>query len=140
MLLQGHHGLRIPHQGQPVEQGADGRTVEIDSGNFPPTQIPCYSNITLCYLKKEQFENVATFASRVIENDRNNVKAHYRRGVAYKKLKKFDKSREDLERAKLLDSSLNDAVNNILREIVTLEKAEKDKERKFAKRLLEGFG
>ena len=63
-----------------------------------------------------------TFASRVIENDKENTKAHYRRGVAYKKLKKYEESIRDLERAKLLDNSLTDGVNTLLREITVLQK------------------
>lgn len=53
----------------------------------------------------------------MIENDRENVKAHYRRGVAYSELKKFSESRSDLEKARLLDPSLNDAVNSILKNV-----------------------
>lgn len=121
--LEGCDGIRVPSEGQPALEVAHHRHAPIHSGNPLLTQIPCYSNITLCYLKKEEFEHVVTFASRVIENDRENTKAHYRRGVAYKKLKKYDESIRDLERAKLLDSSLTDAINNILREISALQKS-----------------
>jgi tetratricopeptide (TPR) repeat protein len=35
------------------------------------------------------YESVVNFASRVLDNDRDNVKAFYRRGVAYKHIKRY---------------------------------------------------
>lgn len=54
------------------------------------------------------------FASSVLQNDRDNVKAFYRRGVAYKQLKKFREAREDLAKVKALDPEMQGEVDSLL--------------------------
>lgn len=67
------------------------------------TKVPCYSNLTLSYFKQNMHESVVKFATCVLDNDRDNVKAFYRRGVAYKHLKRFREAKEDLRKVKALD-------------------------------------
>lgn len=52
------------------------------------------------------YESVVKFATNVLENDRDNVKAFYRRGVAYKHLKQFRQAKEDLSKVKALDGEM----------------------------------
>lgn len=49
------------------------------------------------------WESVVTFASQVLNNDKDNVKAYYRRGVAYKNLKRCEEARADLKKVVAMD-------------------------------------
>jgi len=48
------------------------------------TVLPAYNNLSLCYLKLKNYEMVVSFTNQVIGQDPSNVKARYRRGLAYK--------------------------------------------------------
>ena len=62
--------------------------------------------MTLSFFKQGMYESVVKFATNVLENDRDNVKAFYRRGVAYKHLKQFRQAKEDLSKVKALDGEM----------------------------------
>lgn len=50
--------------------------------------IPSYSNISLCHLKLGLYESVVPFCNQILTHDISNVKAKYRRGLAYSQMKK----------------------------------------------------
>jgi tetratricopeptide (TPR) repeat protein len=54
---------------------------------FPKTIIPAYSNLALCHLKLGSYDSVISFCNQILNHDNSNVKAKYRRGLAYHKLK-----------------------------------------------------
>jgi peptidylprolyl isomerase len=58
--------------------------------------IPSNLNISLCYLKNRDWDQVIQHTSKVLEMDKKNVKALYRRCLALINKKKFDKADEDL--------------------------------------------
>jgi tetratricopeptide (TPR) repeat protein len=62
-------------------------------------ETPTYLNLALCYIKIEQFHFAIKYATQALENDANNSKALYRRGVAYTKIGEVEKAREDLNEA-----------------------------------------
>ena len=65
-------------------------------------EIPISSNLTLCYLKEKDYQNVIKYADKLIQCDPNVAKIFYRRGMAYANLMEFDKAKEDLMEANRL--------------------------------------
>lgn len=51
------------------------------------TVLPAYNNLALCYLKLKNYELVVSFTNQVLGQDADNVKARYRRALAFKELK-----------------------------------------------------
>jgi len=64
-----------------------------------------HGNMSMCYVKLSDFSKAAASATLVLDSDSNNVKALYRRGCAFNKLKAFDDAKKDLTRVLVLDSS-----------------------------------
>ena len=63
--------------------------------------IPCYQNIALCNMKLNKWIKVKTYSKKVLEFNKNNIKANYRLCLANIKLghlKKADYQLEELER------------------------------------------
>ena len=63
--------------------------------------IPCYQNIALCYMKLKNWLKMKTYSKKVLEIDKDNVKANYRLCLANIKLghlKKADHILEELEK------------------------------------------
>nr|XP_045254494.1 sperm-associated antigen 1 isoform X1 [Macaca fascicularis] len=68
-----------------------------------------YTNRALCYLKLCQFEEAKQDCDQALQLDDGNVKACYRRALAHKGLKNYQKSLIDLNKVLLLDSSIIEA-------------------------------
>ena len=63
--------------------------------------IPCYQNISLCYMKLKNWLKMKTYSKKVLEIDKDNIKANYRLCLANIKLghlKKADHILEELEK------------------------------------------
>ncbi|EHH64338.1 hypothetical protein EGM_17522 [Macaca fascicularis] len=65
--------------------------------------------LSLCYLKLCQFEEAKQDCDQALQLDDGNVKACYRRALAHKGLKNYQKSLIDLNKVLLLDSSIIEA-------------------------------
>uniref|UniRef100_A0A452F694 Sperm-associated antigen 1 n=1 Tax=Capra hircus TaxID=9925 RepID=A0A452F694_CAPHI len=65
-----------------------------------------YTNRALCYLKLGQFEEAKQDCDQALQMDHGNVKACYRRALAHKGLKNYQKSLNDLNKVLLLDPSI----------------------------------
>ena len=59
-------------------------------------------NMALCFLKLEQFENCIETCSSILQKDSNNVKALFRRGVAYRESGEIVKGATDLKMSLLV--------------------------------------
>ncbi|XP_017360500.1 sperm-associated antigen 1 isoform X2 [Cebus imitator] len=68
-----------------------------------------YTNRALCYLKLCQFEAAKQDCDQALHLDDGNVKACYRRALAHKGLKNYQKSLIDLNKVLLLDPSIIEA-------------------------------
>nr|XP_054102346.1 sperm-associated antigen 1 isoform X2 [Callithrix jacchus] len=68
-----------------------------------------YTNRALCYLKLCQFEAAKQDCDQALQLDDGNVKACYRRALAHKGLKNYQKSLIDLNKVLLLDPSIIEA-------------------------------
>lgn len=79
-------------------------------------EIPCCLNLAHCYLKVGEWHLSIKYASQVLENDGDNVKALYRRGSAYIKVGEIKRAKEDLTAAFELTKDLGEksAINNAI--------------------------
>ncbi len=46
--------------------------------------LPSYNNLALCYLKLENYDLVEKFTNQILGQNPDNLKARYRRALAYK--------------------------------------------------------
>ena len=58
--------------------------------------IALHGNCAMCSVKSEEWSAAVEAASEVIQRQSDNVKALYRRGLSYHKLKNHDKAKKDL--------------------------------------------
>ncbi|KAF4022435.1 hypothetical protein G4228_013958 [Cervus hanglu yarkandensis] len=65
--------------------------------------------LSLCYLKLGQFEEAKQDCDQALQMDHGSVKAYYRRALAHKGLKNYQKSLNDLNKVLLLDPSIVEA-------------------------------
>jgi len=91
-----------------------------------------HGNTSMCYVKLNDFPKAVASATLVLDSDASNVKALYRRGCAFSKLKAFDDAKKDLTRVLVIDSS-NVAAK---KELLAVEKASKE----YAAKEREKFG
>jgi hypothetical protein len=54
------------------------------------TVLPTYSNLSLCYLKLKNYELVVSLTNQVLGQDPDNVKARYRRALAFQEMKRTE--------------------------------------------------
>lgn len=71
--------------------------------------------MAFCYIKTGQYHYAIKYAAQVLDNDPGNVKALFRRGVAYTKIGEVERALEDLADA------LEQAKDN--NEIISIKKA-----------------
>ncbi|XP_057591168.1 sperm-associated antigen 1 isoform X1 [Hippopotamus amphibius kiboko] len=95
-----------------------------------------YTNRALCYLKLGQFEEAKQDCDQALQIDHGNVKACYRRALAHKGLKNYQKSLNDLNKVLLLDPDVVEAkmeleeVTRILSSKDNAASLDKEKERR----------
>jgi tetratricopeptide (TPR) repeat protein len=73
-------------------------------------QLPCWLNLTNCYLKTSDFHNCIYYSTKVLDLNDNSVKAYYRRGFSYLSLGEFDKAKGDLLKAHELSNKKDNEV------------------------------
>ncbi|XP_051166553.1 uncharacterized protein LOC127284885 [Leptopilina boulardi] len=71
--------------------------------NIHNLRIHLYNNIAECHMHRENYDYVIILCNKVLNCDVNNVKALYRRGVAYGNLQNFDNAVEDLKKVLQLE-------------------------------------
>ncbi len=62
-----------------------------------------YLNISACQLRLKQFDFVVTNCSKVLVISKDNIKALYRRSVAYTELDRIDEAQEDVTNGLKID-------------------------------------
>jgi len=58
-------------------------------------EISCNSNLAACYLELKKYKQCISYCDKVIAKDPKNIKALYRRGMAYFNESEFEKSQKD---------------------------------------------
>ncbi|KAI4500269.1 hypothetical protein M0802_004686 [Mischocyttarus mexicanus] len=66
-------------------------------------RIILYNNLAECQTLNENYEYAIELCNKILDKDQNNVKALYRRGVAYGKLKNIENSVSDLKKVITLE-------------------------------------
>lgn len=77
--------------------------------NINDLRLALYNNMAICQLKRKNYQHVITLCTKVLNKDRNNVKALYRRGVAYGSMGDNEKAIADLKVVLTLESSNHSA-------------------------------
>ncbi|GFS94749.1 AH receptor-interacting protein [Nephila pilipes] len=90
-------------------------------------KIPILSNYAQCKLLQKDYYSVIEFTTTILEKDKNNVKALYRRGKAYVGTWDLDLAGNDFMKVSELDPSFKTVVQKELKNINILQK-EKDQE------------
>lgn len=62
-----------------------------------------YNNMAECHVHRKNYEHVITLCNKVLDRDVNNVKALYRRGIAYGNLQNYENSVDDLKKVLSLE-------------------------------------
>ncbi|XP_019699067.1 70 kDa peptidyl-prolyl isomerase isoform X1 [Harpegnathos saltator] len=71
--------------------------------NINNLRLTLYNNMARCQLNQKNFEHTVALCTKVLNKDKNNVKALYRRGVAYGSMKDNEKAVADLKVALTLE-------------------------------------
>ncbi|KAL2718559.1 hypothetical protein V1478_012435 [Vespula squamosa] len=66
-------------------------------------RIILYNNLAGCHMLYENHEHIIKLCNKILEKDRDNIKALYRRGVAYGKLKDIENAVLDLKKVITLE-------------------------------------
>lgn len=62
-----------------------------------------YNNMAGCHLNQRNYEHTVALCNKILDKERNNVKALYRRGVSYGNLKDLEKAVADLKNVLILE-------------------------------------
>lgn len=65
--------------------------------NICQLKYTLYNNMAECHLIRQNYRHTITLCDKVLSKEENNVKALYRRGVAYGNLKDYEKAVNDLK-------------------------------------------
>ena len=107
----------------------------------PIHQLLC-GNITLCYLKMEKWHEAEATARKVLQFNPNDVKALYRRALAWIELQNYDAADQDLKNAKRVceekgDKEMLVAVEREINKIKAITKKNFAKEKAIYKNLFQ---
>lgn len=84
-------------------------------------------NIAACCLKVEEFDSVVHMCSSVLSVSPSNVKAHFRRAIAFKNLRSLEAARKDLLKSLEVEPSNKGIMREL--EAINLDKKGKRKVR-----------
>ncbi|ELR19437.1 tetratricopeptide repeat domain containing protein [Acanthamoeba castellanii str. Neff] len=103
---------------------SSGQTSEIKA-----ISLALHLNMALCHFKQDKFDRVIDDCNKALQLEPSSVKALFRRGQAYLKLRDSDKAAVDLNKAAQLDPS-DKAIQLEIRRLKQFEKAQSDKQKK----------
>ena len=111
-----------------VGEGIDGDAVPEDER---PLYVSCWSNAAMCHIKLKQWTEAIAAANHVleIEQEMDNVKALYRRGLARMHLGLLKEAKEDLMNAYAVDNANKD-IRKALAQLKKQMTDAKEKEKK----------
>ncbi|GLV36613.1 Bride of doubletime [Carabus blaptoides fortunei] len=83
-----------------------------------------YNNLASCYTRNKSYDTVIDLCTKVLEIDKTNVNAFYKRGVAYAGIRNFEKSKEDLETVLAMDNENKVAKEKLQYVMTNIQKQE----------------
>mmetsp|Transcript_24052 Transcript_24052/g.33721 ORF Transcript_24052/g.33721 Transcript_24052/m.33721 type:complete len:213 (+) Transcript_24052:97-735(+) len=99
-------------------------------------KVACNNNMAACYLKEEKWNKAIQCCTQVLNIEKENVKALFRRGKAYIAVKDLDKAEADLKKAQSLDPN-DKAITKELQIIHHKNKQAEQKQKQFYSKLFE---
>ena len=100
-------------------------------------QLPCLLNLAACYIKQGHgYQSVVQFCTDALKIQNNNVKALYRRAIAYTRLDQFKEAQKDIDEGLKIDSG-NEGFHAVQTELNKRINAYKEKTKKIAKMTFE---
>nr|CAG4641029.1 EOG090X09NR [Eulimnadia texana] len=103
-------------------------------------KIPLLLNYSQCQLLQENYYDAIEQCTKVLEQDPDNVKALYRRGMAHIKVWNPDQAQKDLTRAAELDPALKRKVHEELTQLEELKKSKDKSDQKWLKNVFGASG
>ena len=94
-----------------------------------PLLIDINNNLGLICMKKQDYDSVIEYSTKVLTYDQENIKALSRSGHAKIKKKKYIEAKIDLKKAKKIDGN-NSYISKLLTIAITKVKQEKEKQKK----------
>jgi FK506-binding protein 4/5 len=98
--------------------------------------LPCRLNLAACYLILKNYKDVIEHTTKALEIEGSNVKALYRRGVAYTETDQWDLANQDLQRALELDPN-NSAIKTAIAKLKKKIKIQDQKDKKVFSNLFD---
>lgn len=92
-------------------------------------KLPFHLNIAQCKLCLNDFYAAIEHCNSVLQNDRDNIKALFRRGKAHMNVWNIQEAREDLKRVLQLDATQKSVVLPLLNNLKEIERKGKDVEK-----------
>lgn len=78
--------------------------------NINNLRFMLYNNMAMCHLSRKNYKHTITLCTKVLDKDKNNVKALYRRGVAYGNMNNNEKAVADMKEVLTLEPNNNAAI------------------------------
>lgn len=106
----------------------------LDGKQFKSLLKSCRLNYTLCKLKVGDYEAVIKTTSEILKDDPKNIKALFRRGVAFLRVgRDLEKARRDLElcSSEAQDTATKAEINKEMKKLEQAEEAVRKKEKKM---------
>lgn len=72
-------------------------------------RLALYNNMAMCHLSRKNYKHTITLCTKVLCKDKNNVKALYRRGMAYGNMNNNEKAVVDIKEVLILEPNNNAA-------------------------------
>ncbi|XP_025261777.1 peptidyl-prolyl cis-trans isomerase FKBP4-like [Camponotus floridanus] len=72
-------------------------------------RLALYNNMAMCHLSRKNYKHTITLCTKVLYKDKNNVKALYRRGVAYGNMNNNERAVVDMKEILILEPNNNAA-------------------------------
>ncbi|KRX10805.1 hypothetical protein PPERSA_00975 [Pseudocohnilembus persalinus] len=98
-------------------------------------QVPCNSNLALCYINLKEYQIAIGYADTVVTLDQNNIKGLYRRALCNIHLGNFKEARRDLIKAQTIDPK-NSSVINGFEFLKQQQEKQKQKMKNMSKKIL----
>lgn len=77
--------------------------------NINNLRLALYNNMAMCHLSQKNYKHTITLCTKILYKDKNNVKALYRRGVAYGNMNNNEKAIVDIKEVLTLEPNNNAA-------------------------------
>jgi len=112
---------------------------DIDKEKSKRHKIPVLLNMVQVNSKQQNYSDAISNCDKVLDIDKYNIKAWYRRGQAWMALSEFDKANQDFEKARELDPE-NKEIQTTITLLKKKRKEQEEKDKKLYSSMFSGIG